>query len=53
VGGGGEGAMISTFFAQVAYVIVNLAVLFFSVSLVDVIILFGQLWLSALSFNSA
>jgi hypothetical protein len=40
-GGGGEYSMISTMFAQVAYVLVVLAVLLFRVSLVDVTILFG------------
>lgn len=50
-GGGGEGAMISTFFAQVAYVIVILAVFFFSVSLIDVIILFGAVMAIGLVFQ--
>jgi hypothetical protein len=47
-GGGGEGAMISTFFAQVAYVIVILAVLFFHVSVVDVAVLFGLIMVGGL-----
>ena len=50
-GGGGEEAMISTFFAQVAYVIVVLAVLFFRVSLVDVTILFGVIMVVGLIFQ--
>ena len=50
-GGGGEGAMISTFFAQVAYVIVIFAVLFLSVSLADVIILFGAIMVVGLVFQ--
>lgn len=50
-GGGGVSATIATFFAQVAYVIVILAVLFFSVSLVDVIILFGAIMVVGLVFQ--
>jgi hypothetical protein len=50
-GGGGEGEIISTFFAQVAYVIVILAVFFFSVSLGDVIILFGAIMVVGLVFQ--
>lgn len=50
-GGGGEGAMISTFFAQVGYVLVILAVLFFRVSVVDVAILFGAVMIIGLIFQ--
>jgi len=50
-GGGGEGAMISTFFAQVAYVLVILAVLFFRVSIVDVAVLFGAIMIVGLIFQ--
>jgi hypothetical protein len=50
-GGGGQGAMISTFFAQVAYVIVILTVLFLRVSLVDVIALFGAIMVIGLVFQ--
>lgn len=50
-GGGGVGSMIATFFAQVAYVIVILAVLFLSVSLLDVIILFGAIMFVGLIFQ--
>lgn len=40
-GGGNQYSMISTFFAEVAYIIVILSILLFRVSLVDVLILFG------------
>lgn len=50
-GGGGHGAMISTFFAQVAYVMVILAVLFLRVSLVDVIVLFAVIMAIGLVFQ--
>ena len=39
--GGNEFSMISTFFAQVAYILVIIAILLFRVSLLDVTILFG------------
>ena len=50
-GGGGEGAIICSFFAQVAYVIVILAVLFFGVSLMDVIVLFGAIMVIGIVFQ--
>lgn len=39
--GGNEYSMISTFFAQAAYILVIIAILFFRVSLLDVTVLFG------------
>ena len=39
--GGNEYSMISTFFAQAAYILVILAILLFRVSLLDVTVLFG------------
>lgn len=50
-GGGGEGAAASAFFAEIAYVTVILAVYFFSVSLIDAIILFGAIMLIGLVFQ--
>lgn len=39
--GGNEYSMISTFFVQVAYLMAIIAILFFKVTLIDVIIMFG------------
>ncbi len=39
--GGNEYSMISTFFAQVAYILVIIAILLFRVSLLDVTVIFG------------
>lgn len=50
-GGGGEGAMMSTFFSQFAYVLVILAILLFGVSLLDVIVLFGVIMSVGLVFQ--
>lgn len=45
---GNEYGMISTFFAQVAYLLVILAILFMEVSLFDVTVLFGIVMIVAL-----
>lgn len=50
-GGGGEASMITTFFVQVAYVLVILAVLLFKVSLIDVTILFAAVMVVGLIFQ--
>ena len=50
-GGGGVGTMVPTFFSQVAYVLVILAVLFFKVSIFDVSVLFGAIMIIGLIFQ--
>jgi len=49
--GGNEYSMISTFFAQVAYLLVIIAILLFRVSLLDVTILFGVIMFIGLIFQ--
>ena len=49
--GGGEASLVSTFFAQVAYVLSALVAIFFPVTIIDVATLFGVIMVIGLIFQ--